>query len=202
MAQHQYEVEARSGRCVATGKELAEGEAFYTVLFEDGESFKRADYSLEGWKGPPEGSFCHFRTRVPVKDKKKNLLVNDEVLAHFFQRLADETELVRIQFRFVLALILMRKRKLRYDGSARGEEGEVWRMTLMADRSSHDVLNPDLTDEQIEGVSQQLTAILHSDMGEWATPPEKDEDAGISDERPVEAREPNTDLPSPQADPS
>ena len=167
MAQ-QREVEARTGRCATTGRVFEEGEEFYTVLFENGESFTRADYCLEAWQGPPEGAYCHFKTRIPVREKQKKLLVNQELLVNFFERLADETEPVRVQFRFVLALILMRKRLLRYEGSSVEDGVETWRMTRTRTQSVHGVVNPQLTDEQIEGVSEQLSAVLHSDMGEWA----------------------------------
>jgi hypothetical protein len=164
----QWEVASTTGRCAATGRPFEEGEEFYTVLLEDGESFRRVDYSLSGWSGPPDRAFCHFKSRVPVKEKQKKLLVDQEVLIGFFERLAEESEPVRIQFRFVLALILMRKRLLRYDGSKMEDGVEVWTMTLTRDQTGHRVINPNLTDEQIEGVSTQLSAILHSDMGEWA----------------------------------
>ncbi len=167
MAQ-QWEVESTTGRCAVTGRALAEGEVFYTVLFEEGESFRREDYSLDAWTGPPEGAFCHFRTRVPVKVKRKKLLVDNDLLVSFFVRLADETEPVRVQFRFVLALILMRKRLLRYAGTDINEGLEIWRLIVPGDQSEHKVINPQLTDEQIEGVSGQLSVILHGDMGEWA----------------------------------
>jgi len=174
MAQ-QWEVKRASGVCEISGRELQEGEAFYTVLFEDGETFRRADYAEDAWQGPPEGCFCFYKTRVPVKEKKKKLLVDAELLINFFQRLEDEKEPVRVQFRFVLALLLMRKRLLRYDGSAVADGVEVWEMTLMHNRTTHRVVNPRLTDDQIEDVSRQLGAILHSDMGDWT-----DDDAGDS----------------------
>lgn len=165
----QWEVQPAAGRCAVTGRRLEEGEEFYSVLFEDGEGFRRSDYSLDSWNGPPDGSYCHFKSRVPIKQKRKRLLVDNEILVNFYLRLADETEPVRLQFRFVLALILMRKRLLRYEGSEVEGSMEVWRMVLATDRSEHRVANPRLTDEQIEGVSSQLSAILHGDMGEWAT---------------------------------
>ncbi len=168
MTAQQFEVEAVTGRCAATGLIIKEGEEFYTVLFEAGESFTRADYSLKSWTGPPEGAYCHFKTRMPVKEKRKKMLVDKELLISFFERLADETESARLQFRFVLALILMRKRLLRYEDSALEDSCEVWRMTLTRDKSVHRVINPKLSDEQIEDVSRQLSAILHSDMGQWA----------------------------------
>ena len=104
----QFEVQSATGRCVETGRAFQEGDEFYTVLFEADESFTRSDYSIDAWKGAPEGSYCHFKSRVPVKQKSKKLLVNNEMLAGFFERLEGETEPVRVQFRFVLALILMR----------------------------------------------------------------------------------------------
>ena len=177
MAQQQWEVEPATGTCAATGRKFEEGEEFYTVLFEDGDSFRRADYCLDAWTEPPERSFCHFKTRVPVKEKRKRLLVDDELLVNFFQRLEDELEPIRVQFRFVIALILMRKRLLRYENSTTEDGEEVWRMTLIRDKTPHRIVNPRLTDDQIEGVSQQLSAILHGDMGEWASGPAEGEAA-------------------------
>ncbi len=164
---HQWQVETPKGCCGVTGRQLAEGEPFYTVLFEEGESFRRVDFSVEAWQGTPPGSFCSFKTRVPPKERRKKVFVEDEILVQFFQRLAEETEPARLQFRFVLALILMRKRLLRYEGSVADQSQEVWTLTLLRDRTAHQVINPRLTEEQIEGVSRQLGTILHNDMGTW-----------------------------------
>ena len=68
----------------------------------------------------------------------------------------------------VLALILMRKRLLKYEQTQREGDSEIWQMRLMKDRSEHSVANPRLTDDQIEDVSRQLGAILHTDAGEFA----------------------------------
>ncbi|UCE60202.1 MAG: hypothetical protein JSU63_00340 [Phycisphaerales bacterium] len=184
MAQQQWEVEPAVGRCAVTGRALEEGEEFYSALFEDGESFKRVDYCLDSWEKPPEGAYCHFKSRVPVKEKKKRLLVNNDVLVSFFTRLEEETEVVRVQFRFVIALMLMRKRLLRYDRSVVEDDAEVWEMTLTRDHSTHRVVNPRLTDEQIEGVSKQLSAILHEDMGEWALGDSDTEATDVDTSRP------------------
>jgi len=186
MAQ-QWEVAKPAGVCAVTGREIAEGEEFYTALFEEGDSFRRADYCLDAWQGPPEGSFCHFKSRLPVKEKRKKLLVDNEVLLNFFQRLAGEEQEARVQFRFVLALILMRKRLLRYEGSTTENGVETWNMMLVRDHSQHQVVNPRLTEEQIESVSGQLGAILHTDMGEWSG--EEESEDGPEDEGRTDAAE-------------
>lgn len=160
----QFEVQRCGGVCAATGIPLEEDQEIHAVLFEDGDSFRRADYSLGGWSGPPEGAYCVFRTRVPVKEKKKRLLVDDDLLVNFFLRLAEEEDQSRVHFRFVLALILMRKRILKYIDSQRTDDGEIWRMKLGREDDEHRVVNPQLTEDQIENVSRELTAILHGDV--------------------------------------
>ena len=164
MTQVNWPIESPTGRCAATGRAFQEGEEYFSVLFEEGESFRRADYSLEAWHGPPDAAYCHFKSRVPIRKKQKRWLADDEVLESFFLRLEGEQEPVRIQFRFVLALILMRKRRVRYEGSAVDNGTEWWTVTLMRDRSTHRVANPRLAADQLEEVSRQLSGILHSDV--------------------------------------
>jgi hypothetical protein len=165
----QWDIARSSGVCAATGRTLVEGEEHYAVLFEQGEGFQRQDYALDGWTGPPSGAFCYFRTRVPVRERKKRLLVDDEVLVNFFTRLGEEDAAEsRQNFRFVLALILMRKRILKYEDTIRAPEGELWQMRLVREQSIHKVRNPHLSEEQIAQVSQELGAILHGDAGVFA----------------------------------
>ena len=181
MAQ-QWQLESAAGTCAKTGRKFEEGEEFYTVLFEDEELFRRVDYSLEAWDSPPEGCFCYFKTRVPIREKAKKLLVDNELLINFFLRLEDETEPVRVQFRFVLGLILMRKRLLRYESTQTEDGQETWQMVLVKDQATHRLVNPRLTDDQIDGVSKQLSAILHGDMGKWADDEEEGESPSPKDD--------------------
>lgn len=144
---------------------MQEGQSYYAVLFEDGDSFRRADYAPDVWTGPPQDAFCFFKTRVPNRGpKKKRLLVDDDLLVNFFQRLEDESEPLRQHFRFVLALILMRKRILRYEQTIHDAGAEFWQMRLVKEQALYRVLNPQLTDQEIEAVSRQLGAILNGDF--------------------------------------
>jgi len=159
----EWQVERTSGRCAVSGREFAEGDEFYAVLFDRGEQFERLDYSPACWDGPPAGAYCFWKSRVPQRAKKQRLLVNDEVLVSFFSRLAQEDEPSKRQFRFVLALILMRKRLLKYEQTVHEDDSEIWLMRLKSRDELHRVVNPQLGEEQIGQVSQQLGAILHED---------------------------------------
>ena len=48
-----YEIQRCTRHCAASGRELVEGETFYSVLLQRGASLERVDYSAEAWNGPP-----------------------------------------------------------------------------------------------------------------------------------------------------
>jgi hypothetical protein len=160
----EWEIQRGTGRCAVTGRAFAEGEAYYASLLESETGIERREYALDAWTGPPEGSFCHWRGRVPVKDRKKaSIAIDNTVLLHLFQRLEDDASEVKQQFRFVLALLLMRKRLLRFEQTVHDGEREYWQMRLVGEQSLHQVINPRLLDEQVDRLSTQLTAILSGD---------------------------------------
>jgi len=175
-----WELARTTGRCAATGRTFAEGEAYYAALFETPAGLERRDYGLDAWSGPPAGSFCHWRGRIPVREKKPaSLDIDPQMLTQLFVGLEDHPSETRQQFRFVLALLLMRKRLLRFEGADRDGRQEYWQMRLAADKSLHRVLNPRLTDEHIARLSAQLTALLSGEVeafefleGNEESPPE------------------------------
>jgi len=155
-----YEISRSSGKCATCGRALEVGDSFYTVVMPEGEGFLRQDIGAECWQGPPEGAVCHFRTRVPEREKKRKVLVDDSVLVDFFRRLSETDEAGKERFRFVLSLILLRKRLLKYEQTTREAGREYWHMRLMSDKSQHRIVNPGLVESQIEGLTVELGAIL------------------------------------------
>ena len=158
-----YEIAHRTGVCAVTQRTLQPGEKFYAVLFDTPDGFDRRDYSAEAWENPPQDYFSYWKSRVPPKQGKKRLFVNDEVMVDLMLRLAGREEEVKQHFRFVLSLILMRKRLLKYEQTVHAEGIEYWRMRLTRDQSIQEIVNPRMTDAQIATVSAELGAILHGD---------------------------------------
>lgn len=154
-----WEIARGTGRCAISGHDFIEGESYYAALLEGPAGLERRDYALDAWTGPPEGAVCYWRARVPVRDKKP-AAIDTELLTHLFLRLEDEPSETSQQFRFVLGLLLMRKKLLRFEQTVRDTEREYWQMRLLSDQSLHQVLNPRLTGEHVDRLSQQLLAIL------------------------------------------
>ncbi len=162
---NEWEIVRSSGKCAVTQRDFAEGEAYYAVLLESPAGFERKDISLEAWSGPPENTFCYWRARVPVRDRKRSALAVDQnMLVHLFNRLEDEESPRKQQIRFVLALLLMRKRRLKLDKTIQEGPEEYWILRLTDDQSEHRVLNPRLTHEEVDRLSAQLTAILSGEV--------------------------------------
>ena len=63
----EYQIQSSTRRCARTGREISPGERYYSVLIDEGGAFARQDYSLEGWKGPPEGAFSHWLGRLSAE---------------------------------------------------------------------------------------------------------------------------------------
>jgi len=177
------------GKCGISGRVIEEDEVFYTAILDaadGGEGFERQDFSAEAWTGPPEGTLCHFQTRLQKKDEPKKTFVDDDVMINFFLRLADAEAGLKQRFRFVLSLILMRKRILKYVKTIREGDREYWEMRLMRDKSHHRVFNPVLAEDEIEELSGELSAILHGHVVEVDKAPTDAE---------ADADDPGTDEP-------
>jgi hypothetical protein len=184
-----YDITRAKGLCCVSGKSFDEGEEFYTVVVDSGGALERRDYSLDAWTGPPDGTVCHFRTRMPRKNAPPKMFVSDDMIIGFFRDLAETADARKLRFRFVLALMLLRKRLLKYEGTRRGPAGEFWQMRLTRDKSLHEVFNPDLQESEIESLSGELSVVLQSHaieaMAERGSAPDVDT-ADSNDESPAD----------------
>ena len=160
----EWEVDKPLGRCWGSGKKIEYGEEYFGALVETDEGLQRRDFCADYWQEQKPEVFCYWKTKLPHPGQKKQLFVDDEMLMAFFERLAKETEQEKINFRFVLALILMRKRRLKYDSSGTEADKEIWRLRIVGDKQTVDVINPHLAEEQIEQLSSQIGQILQADL--------------------------------------
>jgi hypothetical protein len=155
-----YQIQPITRRCAATNKELPPGSKFYTVLFDRDGKFVREDYSSEAWQGPPPGAFSFWSGRVPVPAQSRQPGMDDEMLLDCFVRLHGETESGRINFRFVLALLLMRRKRLKFEQVRRDGDLEFLQLRCARSGVRHDVLNPRLGEEEMAAVQEEVFKVL------------------------------------------
>jgi len=161
----EWKIDKPLGHCCGSGKKIEYGEEYFAALVETSEGLRRRDFCADYWQLEKPDVFCYWKTRLPHPGEKKQIFVDDEMLMAFFERLEEEREQEKINFRFVLALILMRKRRLKYESSETWADKEIWRLRVVGgDRQFVKVVNPHLDEEQIEQLSSQIGQILQVDL--------------------------------------
>ncbi len=151
-----------------------------------GLGLKRLDVSMQAWQAGnrPQRMFGYWKATVPEPNQKKRLFVDDSVLMSLFHRLADTEQPQRLAFRFVLGLILMRKKLLQYEGSerrsvspqtaaaAQGTQAdeadeataEYWLLKVRGQDERAELLNPQLDEQRIREVTEQLGEVLEAEL--------------------------------------
>ena len=162
--------------CAATGQEIAPGQTVFSVLLEEEGNYKRIDYSQEGWKnranrhssewaGEPEGLIVGWwKHKLPVNndknDKKVKLAPNDILLA-LFDQLAGQPE--KQDLRYVLTLLLIRRRVFRLEKEERGTDGEPWDKIVVYHPKTDTTCEIFVTvpeQERIEQVQDELAGLI------------------------------------------
>jgi len=113
-----YEVQRCTRHCAVTGRELQPGETFYSTLSAAGAQVVRNDYSQESWQGPPEGILGWWKSHMPARDAKKMHWAPNDVMLDLLETLESQPD--KQDLRYVLALLLIRRRVVRLEETERG----------------------------------------------------------------------------------
>ena len=160
----EWEIKKPLGECSGTGRKIEVGEEYYAALIQTHEGLQRADFSKEYWQQNQPQVYCHWKSKLPNPEEKKKIFIDDDMLLTFFDRLQQESEQEKINFRFVLALVLMRKRRLKYQGTKNENGLEIWQLKVTGEDRVVDVANPQLDESQIEQLTGQIGQILQVDL--------------------------------------
>ncbi len=169
-----YEISRASGVCAGTGNPIEVGESYIAALWIEpdpdrpgAELMRRSDYSGDAWisgarpAGPLVG---HWRATLSPPNTRKRALIGDDELIDLFMQLAEASETKRLAFRYLLALILVRKRLLRVEGSPKRGTLTV-RLKPVGDTPGQvvEVVDPGMDETMIADATEQLSAILATD---------------------------------------
>jgi hypothetical protein len=156
----EYQIQANTRRCAMSGRELLAGDKFYSVLTEEHGKLVRLDYAAEAWQGPPHGTFSFWSGRVPADGQHRRPQIDDELLTDCFRRLEGTTEADQLNFRYVVALLLMRRKRFRFEEARVAEGREIVCLRCNRTRARHEVVNPRLTAEEMAAVQDDVLQVL------------------------------------------
>ena len=127
---------------------------------------QREDVCLECWgqRAASEQLFW-WRTHHRV-GKQRGLALNLEALEAFFLALEDKTDQTLRELRYILCLILMRKRRLKIVRILRSKEGEAMLVRRPRRKESLRVWVYDFSPERMEELRGKLVRIFDGDEGD------------------------------------
>ena len=169
---------AKSSRiCSHSGAVIETAQPFYSALVEADASFERRDFSPKSWPEVNKTAFFSYWKNKGGDDRdgKRRPLDLDRLL-HFFDRLEGAQERQKRLFRYVLALILARRRRLRLDDMSRTADGD--RIVVYDRRNGRilEILSPEATRDELEQAQERLNQLFECDFAEAETPSPPDPD--------------------------
>ncbi|KAA5543216.1 hypothetical protein FYK55_13140 [Roseiconus nitratireducens] len=170
----EYKVSRCSRQCYVEKRPLKEGEWYYSVVIEGDDQYERRDYSLDAWKGPPEGTVGHWKCRMPTAGEKKLVLAPREVLIDLLRQMEAMPD--QAKTRYLLALMLLRRRHVRLaeapaeqsvaPESAGAAEPPMLHVEVVDDGSVISVIECPIGRSEAERLSEALNELLYCEAGE------------------------------------
>jgi hypothetical protein len=158
---NEYDFPGPAQACAVSGAELRPGDRYFAALFERAGRFERADYAEGAWQGAPPGSIAHWKGRIRAHGQAAKPKINDERLFECFDHLAAPEDPGRRRFRYVVALLLMRRKKLRFEEVRKNAAGDET-MILTDSRNGRrcEVVDPKMTEAESAAVQDEVLRVL------------------------------------------
>ena len=163
MIDWQDKVVRPSLRCAVSGVDISPGDTFYSALLCEDQQFVRRDYSAAAWAEQDPKAFLGWwrSTRPTVKEDDGPRLVDATVLLGIFADLKDATDRPTQCFVYLLALLLMRLKRLRYLDLVH-EGGDSYLLLEERDvRYVHKVRDPRMNGDESSAVEESLQTVFN-----------------------------------------
>jgi hypothetical protein len=112
---NEWPIKHRADACARTQRPFQPGEQFYTLLFREGDGFRREDLSEEAWAQRNENirPFSFWKTRYEPPPAAPLEALAKESAEELLRRLLAENNPANANASYVLAVMLERKRVLK-----------------------------------------------------------------------------------------
>ena len=154
-----YEIQRCTRRCAKTGREFRPGEAFFSVVVPEGSTLVRRDYAVEAWQGPPEGVLAWWKSQLPSPEAKRVHWAPNQAMLQWFEDLEHQPDAQPT--RYLLALLLVRRRVLRVEEETRDANGQpCWVLYCPRRDATYRVLVALPDETRIPTIQEELARLL------------------------------------------
>jgi len=162
----EWKIRTRGRECAHSGVVFADGDALYTALFEDPETgeLSRKDFNVAAWEEVRESlnpfSFWKSEYEEPVEKTTAKNVVEKEGAETLLRRLVEEEEASTENARYILALMLERKKTLKQTDKRKTDTGSLLIYEHLISGEVFIVRDPELKLAEIASVQDEVAVLL------------------------------------------
>ena len=154
-----FEVQRCTRHCAKTERQFEPDEVFFSVLVAEGGETVRRDYSTEAWEGPPEGVLGWWKSQMPSRNENEVSWAPNDVMLRYFEEL--ETNADKADVRYVLGLLMVRRRLCRLEETEHEEDGnELLVLYCPRNEKTYKTLVVTPTEHRANEIQDELAELL------------------------------------------
>ncbi len=166
----EWNMPRRTDACVGCRRTFEVGESLRAFLYRSEAGYERRDYCLRCEPPADPAPLGTWKTRRPEPAARRVQAFDREAVCSFFECLEGARDPAQVQLRFVVALLLWRKKVLKLERTAELGDHDVWEFVVVRSGTVHRVERPDLDEAQLERLSTQLERLLAGQPDELHVP--------------------------------
>ncbi|MBI3881849.1 MAG: hypothetical protein HY301_17520 [Verrucomicrobia bacterium] len=185
----EWNIQSRSHACQACQKPFADQEAYHTLLFDERGNFARLDACEACWQSQfsqgatsRKGFVSHWQG-VYLAPPPQVEAIRHETAETLLKKLVEANEDRHVATRYILAVMLERKRILKVRDQLRQEGKRFFVYEHAGNGDAYTILDPQLQLHQLEEVQREVAHLLEHGL----TPPPAVEPVPAADAPPAEA---------------
>jgi hypothetical protein len=158
----EWEIKARSRYCARTRESFENGATIYTLLFRDRTGFRREDISENAWQEIKESvaPFSFWKSKFQSPAPAAPEAMPKESVEELLRRLMLEDRVEHLNARYVLAILLERKRTLKQVDIRETSEDKILIYEHAKTGEAFIIQDPRLRLDQLDSVQQEIYSLL------------------------------------------
>jgi hypothetical protein len=158
----EWEIKARSRHCARTREAFEDGAMIYTLLFRERSGFRREDICEAAWQQIKERvePFSFWKSKFQSPPPTSREPMPKESVEELLRRLVSEDQPEQMNARYVLAILLERKRTLKQVDVRESGQQKILIYEHIKTGEAFIIPDPKLRLDQLDSVQQEIYSLL------------------------------------------
>jgi len=159
----EWDIQSRADACTACQRPFADKEVYHTLLRMEASGYQRRDLCRACYTNAPrDGVLSYWQGEYKLPTPTLPEPIQKETAENLLRRLVESTDPAQAAARYILAVMLERKRVLKHRDTVREQNGgELLVYEHARTGESFTIPDPHLRLDQLAQVQQEITAVLH-----------------------------------------